>query len=59
MKGSYLQRVGYMKPFVLYGIIAPSIKVSNEFGNGRFFGSLTQTTSGQKYVVTKQKHVRI
>lgn len=55
----FFERIGYMKPFVLNEIIAPSIKVSNEFGNG-FCGTLSQTTSGQKYVVTIfAKHKRI
>lgn len=50
MKGSYLQRLGYMKPFVLYGIKAPSIKVSNEFGNGSFCNSLSQKTGQDKNI---------
>lgn len=40
MKGSNLH-IGYMKPFVLYGIIASSIKVSNQLGSGRFYGGLS------------------
>lgn len=53
MKGSYLQRLGYMKPFVLYGIKAPSIKVSNEFGNTSFSKFVSENWTVQNYVVTK------